>query len=129
MQAPPEGVAHVGGGVRAEALRVGHAVQRERAPSPAAASPFDLSFSTGPQPLVIDVQVRSLEVVRSVGAACVAGRDPADRAAVEVDVVEVAVGPELEVDRVGGARDERVDLPGDGIGSPFFFITQMQSRE
>ena len=44
-----------------------------------------------------------------------ADRDPLDlldRPAVEVGVVEVAVGPELEVYGIRGLGDEGLDLPG-----------------
>ncbi len=44
--------------------------------------------------------------------------DAPDRPAIEVDVVEIPLGAELEVDRVRRPRDEGGQVPGRGLAVP-----------
>ena len=76
------------------------------------------------------VPVVGVAVATAVGGWLAGGEaDPADRAAVEVGVEEVAARPDLEVDRVGGARGEGAVRAGSGTPLAPGSIAQMQSRE
>ena len=110
---PLQGIAHVGVGMRAEALGVGRAVQGDRVSVgrvrlAVRAVELDRPVAVGHDRVVQVAQVCALWRLRRRRG------DLADRAAVEVGVVEVAVGAELEIDGVGSARNEGVDLPGVG---------------
>ena len=75
------------------------------------------------RPLVGDpVAGGDRRLIRGVG-------DPPDRAAVEVGVVERAVGADLEVDGIGRRPPNVARLFGSGRPFPPGNMTQMQSRE
>ena len=71
LQAAVSVLAHLRGGMDSKALRVGRAVQRECHAIGTTALAVLRSFSTGPQPLVIVVQARSLRYDEPPAAAAV----------------------------------------------------------